>query len=139
MNISPYFSSFFMRGESLGTRQSVKEVEYHQFRKKKVYFASLTETVFLREFDVIDDVMRSFVYGKSMWLVMSSLLSQVVDIACGSLHCVVCTEAGKVYSWGDNDEGQIGNDTTSAVQGPQVRGREISGRGFRGGDQWVGF
>ena len=46
----------------------------------------------------------------------------MVDIACGSLHCVVCTEAGKVYSWGDNDEGQIGNDTTSAVQGPQVRG-----------------
>ena len=39
-----------------------------------------------------------------------------VDVACGSLHCLVCTEDGKVYAWGDNDEGQIGNDSTSACQ-----------------------
>ena len=44
----------------------------------------------------------------------------VVDIACGSLHCVVCTEDGKLFTWGDNDEGQIGNDSTTAMQGPQV-------------------
>ena len=41
---------------------------------------------------------------------------RVVDVACGSLHCLVCTEDGKVYAWGDNDEGQIGNDSTSACQ-----------------------
>ena len=45
---------------------------------------------------------------------------KVVDISCGSLHCVVCSESGKVFAWGDNDEGQIGNDTTTAVQAPQV-------------------
>ena len=45
---------------------------------------------------------------------------KVVDIACGSLHCVVCTEDGKLFTWGDNDEGQIGNDSTTAMQGPQV-------------------
>ncbi len=45
---------------------------------------------------------------------------KVVDIACGSLHCVVCTESGKVFTWGDNDEGQIGNDSTAAVQSPYV-------------------
>ena len=44
----------------------------------------------------------------------------VVDIACGSLHCVCCTSDGGVYTWGDNDEGQIGNDSTTPVQGPQV-------------------
>ena len=54
--------------------------------------------------------------------VMGALASQkVVDIACGSLHCVVCTEEGQIFSWGDNDEGQIGNDTTTAVQSPEVR------------------
>lgn len=45
---------------------------------------------------------------------------KVVDIGCGSLHCVVCTENGNVYAWGDNDEGQIGNDTTQAVSVPKV-------------------
>ena len=45
---------------------------------------------------------------------------KVVDIACGSLHCVVCTGAGSVFSWGDNDEGQIGNDSTTAVPVPSV-------------------
>ena len=43
---------------------------------------------------------------------------KVVDIGCGSLHCIVCTESGKVFAWGDNDEGQIGNDTTAAVPVP---------------------
>ena len=53
--------------------------------------------------------------------VMGVLASKkVVDIACGSLHCVVCTENGKVYAWGDNDEGQIGNDSTTACQAPHV-------------------
>ena len=45
---------------------------------------------------------------------------KVVDIACGSLHCTVCTASGKVFAWGDNDEGQIGNDTTQPVKSPTV-------------------
>ena len=56
--------------------------------------------------------------------VLGLLISEnVVDIACGSLHCVVCTESGRVYAWGDNDEGQIGNDTTTAVARPCVSER----------------
>ena len=46
---------------------------------------------------------------------------KVVDIACGSLHCLACTSDGKVYAWGDNDEGQIGNDSITACQRPHVR------------------
>lgn len=45
---------------------------------------------------------------------------RVVDIACGSLHCVVCTASGHIFTWGDNDEGQIGNDTTQPVKSPMV-------------------
>ena len=54
--------------------------------------------------------------------VMGALANEkVVDIDCGSLHCVVCTESGRVYAWGDNDEGQVGNDSTTAVTSPHVR------------------
>ena len=58
---------------------------------------------------------------------------KVVDIACGSLHCLACTSDGKVYAWGDNDEGQIGNDTTTACQSPFVSARREGGREGGGG------
>ena len=31
----------------------------------------------------------------------------VVSFAVGSLHCIVCTDGGEVFTWGDNDEGQV--------------------------------
>ena len=45
---------------------------------------------------------------------------KIIDVACGSLHCVACTASGKVYAWGDNDEGQIGNNSTTSVHSPHV-------------------
>nr|XP_022328228.1 E3 ubiquitin-protein ligase HERC2-like isoform X2 [Crassostrea virginica] len=45
---------------------------------------------------------------------------RVIDVACGSLHCVACTDSGEVYSWGDNDEGQLGDGTTNAIQRPRL-------------------
>lgn len=44
----------------------------------------------------------------------------VTSICCGSLHCVACTEDGEVYCWGDNDEGQLGDNTTNAGQQPKL-------------------
>ena len=38
----------------------------------------------------------------------------------GSLHCVCCTSDGEVYTWGDNDEGQLGDGTTNAIQRPRL-------------------
>ena len=32
---------------------------------------------------------------------------KVISVACGSLHCVACTDTGEVYTWGDNDEGRL--------------------------------
>ncbi|KAI8427526.1 hypothetical protein MSG28_002052, partial [Choristoneura fumiferana] len=43
----------------------------------------------------------------------------IVSIATGSLHCVACTDTGEVYTWGDNDEGQLGDGTTLAAQRPR--------------------
>ncbi|XP_037324635.2 E3 ubiquitin-protein ligase HERC2 [Pungitius pungitius] len=45
---------------------------------------------------------------------------KVIAIATGSLHCVCCTEEGEVYTWGDNDEGQLGDGTTNAIQRPRL-------------------
>ncbi|CAH1776574.1 unnamed protein product, partial [Owenia fusiformis] len=45
---------------------------------------------------------------------------KVVSISCGSLHCVACTDKGEVYTWGDNDEGQLGDGTTNAIQRPRL-------------------
>ncbi|XP_052719637.1 E3 ubiquitin-protein ligase HERC2-like [Crassostrea angulata] len=45
---------------------------------------------------------------------------KVIDVACGSLHCVACTDTGEVFSWGDNDEGQLGDGTTNAIQRPRL-------------------
>ncbi|KAF4026258.1 hypothetical protein G4228_018565 [Cervus hanglu yarkandensis] len=45
---------------------------------------------------------------------------KVIAIATGSLHCVCCSEDGEVYTWGDNDEGQLGDGTTNAIQRPRL-------------------
>ena len=45
---------------------------------------------------------------------------KVVAIATGSLHCVACTDTGEVYTWGDNDEGQLGDGSTNAIQRPRL-------------------
>uniref|UniRef100_A0A1B0AIV8 HECT-type E3 ubiquitin transferase n=1 Tax=Glossina pallidipes TaxID=7398 RepID=A0A1B0AIV8_GLOPL len=45
---------------------------------------------------------------------------KVVSIATGSLHCVACTDTGEVYTWGDNDEGQLGDGTVSAIARPRL-------------------
>nr|CAB3252595.1 ZF(ZZ)-8 zinc finger protein [Phallusia mammillata] len=46
--------------------------------------------------------------------------NKVVDVSVGSLHCIACTEDGDVYTWGDNDEGQIGDGTIQAAQTPRL-------------------
>ncbi|XP_077868707.1 E3 ubiquitin-protein ligase HERC2-like [Saccoglossus kowalevskii] len=45
---------------------------------------------------------------------------KIFHIATGSLHCVAVTDQGEVYTWGDNDEGQLGDGTTNAIQRPRL-------------------
>lgn len=45
---------------------------------------------------------------------------KIISIATGSLHCVACSDAGEVYTWGDNDEGQLGDGTVTAIQRPRL-------------------
>lgn len=44
----------------------------------------------------------------------------IICVVTGSLHCVACTDTGEVYTWGDNDEGQLGDASTNAVQRPRL-------------------
>ena len=53
-------------------------------------------------------------------LVTSLETKVITSICCGSLHCVICTDEGDVYCWGDNDEGQLGDGTTNAGQLPKL-------------------
>lgn len=43
-----------------------------------------------------------------------------MTIAAGSLHCVACSDAGEVFTWGDNDEGQLGNGTVNPIMEPTL-------------------
>lgn len=40
-------------------------------------------------------------------LVDALKFKRVTQVAVGSLHCIVCTDEGDVFTWGDNDEGQV--------------------------------
>nr|XP_047123873.1 E3 ubiquitin-protein ligase HERC2 isoform X1 [Hydra vulgaris]XP_047123877.1 E3 ubiquitin-protein ligase HERC2 isoform X2 [Hydra vulgaris] len=54
-------------------------------------------------------------------MMVTALFNKIVtSISCGSLHCVVCTDEGEVYCWGDNDEGQLGDGTIIARQTPTL-------------------
>ncbi len=47
---------------------------------------------------------------KKYKLVLYKYLSdkQIIDICCGRYHSLVLTNSGEVYSWGRNEDGQIG-------------------------------
>eukprot|EP00058_Branchiostoma_floridae_P025861 XP_002611351.1 hypothetical protein BRAFLDRAFT_73256 [Branchiostoma floridae] len=55
---------------------------------------------------------------------------KVVDVAVGSMHCLVMTEEGEVYGWGRNDQGQLGDSSFSTKSDPTLMpldGKSISG------------
>ncbi|XP_025832237.1 E3 ubiquitin-protein ligase HERC2 [Agrilus planipennis] len=55
---------------------------------------------------------------------------RIINIATGSLHCVACSDEGEVYTWGDNDEGQLGDGSTNAIHRPRLvsvlKGKKIT-------------
>uniref|UniRef100_A0A8D8RL73 E3 ubiquitin-protein ligase HERC2 n=3 Tax=Cacopsylla melanoneura TaxID=428564 RepID=A0A8D8RL73_9HEMI len=58
-------------------------------------------------------------YVQTPQRVLGLLEKKVTSIAVGALHCIACTSEGEVYTWGDNDQGQLGNDTTLAEKTPR--------------------
>jgi alpha-tubulin suppressor-like RCC1 family protein len=50
-------------------------------------------------------------------------LGRVTAIAAGGAHCLALTEAGEVYTWGDNGNGQLGlRDTKNRLTPTKVPG-----------------
>lgn len=45
---------------------------------------------------------------------------RIVDVAVGSIHCLAVTEDGEVYSWGKNEQGQLGDTSNHAKAEPTV-------------------
>lgn len=56
---------------------------------------------------------------------------KIIDFAVGSVHCLAVTEDGEVYSWGRNEQGQLGDTSCLARAEPTlistIAGKEISG------------
>lgn len=45
---------------------------------------------------------------------------KIVDVAVGSVHCLAVTEDGEVYSWGRNEQGQLGDTSNVARTEPTL-------------------
>ena len=48
-----------------------------------------------------------------------------MQIACGHAHTLAVTDDGKLYTWGYNSNGQLGNGSKNLSQTPVVIGDEI--------------
>ena len=48
-----------------------------------------------------------------------------MQIACGHSHTLAVTDDGKLYTWGYNSYGQLGNGSKNLSQTPVVIGDEI--------------
>ena len=44
---------------------------------------------------------------------------RIVEVAVGSLHCIALSDNGLVYTWGDNDEGQLGDNSVTGQSKPK--------------------
>ena len=46
------------------------------------------------------------------------LTEKIVGVVCGGTHTIINTAAGRVFSWGSNDEGALGRDGNETI--PQL-------------------
>ena len=89
----------------------------HVRRPKKVSFEIFfISRIFLKIYPTYLFLNFLFVFTK----VAALQGKKVISIATGSLHCVACTDSGEVFTWGDNDEGQLGDGSTNAIQRPRL-------------------
>jgi hypothetical protein len=59
---------------------------------------------------------------------------RIVSVACGESHALCIDRRGRLYSWGSNAEGQLGNGTTKDSPRPRpVRLLQAGGAGGSGG------
>ncbi|XP_029168900.1 RCC1 and BTB domain-containing protein 1-like [Nylanderia fulva] len=94
---------------------------YVLFENGKVYFWRHMRTA-----------VRSFLFNTQGRPARVNILNNkyIVDIACGSSHCLALTEDGQVYTWGRNKCGQIGNgdcsdETINLPTQVELEGRKI--------------
>ena len=88
----------------------------HVRRPKKVcfdYFCNFTNFL-----EIICYLLNLFLFVFTKVAALQG--KKVISIATGSLHCVACTDSGEVFTWGDNDEGQLGDGSTNAIQRPRL-------------------
>ena len=74
----------------------------------------LNNAVTIRDQVETNTKLRSLRQGLTPALIQNSLLGRkVVAVACGSHHSLCLTQDGDIFSWGQNNCGQIGSGTTT--------------------------
>ncbi len=43
---------------------------------------------------------------------------KIIDVAVGAMHCLAITDDGEVFSWGRNDQGQLGDTSLNSKSDP---------------------
>lgn len=64
------------------------------------------------------------------WCRVTSLKQRVVAVAAANRHTAILTDAGAIYSWGSNDQGQLGygtSDSASNALPRQVEAMKVCG------------
>lgn len=57
---------------------------------------------------------------------------KVIYLAVGSMHCLAITEEGDVYSWGRNDQGQLGETGCTVSRQEPALVTVLEGKDIRG-------
>jgi alpha-tubulin suppressor-like RCC1 family protein len=65
---------------------------------------------------ILQEVILMVVLGQ-MVLIFQTTITQIdffknifiVDVVCGYYHCLSISNNGEIYSWGDNENGKLGN------------------------------
>jgi alpha-tubulin suppressor-like RCC1 family protein len=50
---------------------------------------------------------------------------RIIDICCGDFYSMVLSESGKVYAWGSNTFGQIGNESSEKFQSKPLKNNKL--------------
>ncbi|KMQ89163.1 rcc1 and btb domain-containing protein 1, partial [Lasius niger] len=79
------------------------------FRFRRSLFGSAGATL-----DIVKPE-KYYVYPREITAVSDKT---IVKVACGSGHTLALTDEGKIYSWGNNDDGQLGVSHNSKISAP---------------------
>ena len=105
---------------------------YYKFIRQKyqglkiVYYCQ-PSSIYKHFQQILEKVLIVFTLSNlaTLWFSDSWNALHYMQIACGHAHTLAVTDDGKLYTWGYNSHGQLGNGSKNLSQTPVVIGDEI--------------